>query len=179
MSKVFLELMATRPDLAQELLRPNWPHDLRRRWVLTQTRPIFFYHDERLVASLLPEALRGFDDIERTPGLPPLTNIQLESLGAVRDLARKHQLSMATQPGDLVFINNYGILHGREAFKDSLRNKRYVVRLWLRNEELAWKLPPELQMANYRVFYDDDLPANWNIAPTERVKFQMYERSVN
>jgi hypothetical protein len=42
--------------------------------------------------------------------------------------------TMALQPGDIQFVNNYTVLHGRTAFDDGADNgeKRHVVRLWLK-----------------------------------------------
>jgi len=174
---IFNELMATRPDLLQALMDPDWPLDMRRRWSLTETRPLFFCHDSKVIASILPDALLGLEDVERTPDLPIASEKQTEALSAVQDLAHKYQLTLSMQPGDLTFINNYGIVHGRESFEDSPAHRRYLVRLWLKNEELAWKLPPALQLANQMVFYDDSLAEDWNITPARRIKFQIYERA--
>lgn len=43
-------------------------------------------------------------------------------------------LEMELEPGDIQFVNNYTILHGRTAFVDdtSSEKKRHLVRLWLR-----------------------------------------------
>jgi hypothetical protein len=40
---------------------------------------------------------------------------------------------MELRPGDIQFVNNYTVLHGRTAFKDDAdrSRKRHVVRLWL------------------------------------------------
>ena len=43
-------------------------------------------------------------------------------------------LEMELEPGDIQFVNNYTILHGRSNFVDDVvaKNKRHLVRLWLR-----------------------------------------------
>lgn len=43
-------------------------------------------------------------------------------------------LEMELEPGDIQFVNNYTILHGRSSFVDDAapENKRHLVRLWLR-----------------------------------------------
>jgi hypothetical protein len=43
-------------------------------------------------------------------------------------------LEMELQPGDIQFVNNYTILHGRTAFVDdqASQQKRHLVRLWLK-----------------------------------------------
>jgi alpha-ketoglutarate-dependent taurine dioxygenase len=42
-------------------------------------------------------------------------------------------LEMELEPGDIQFVNNYTILHGRTAFDDDPApdRKRHLVRLWL------------------------------------------------
>jgi len=41
---------------------------------------------------------------------------------------------MELRPGDIQFVNNYTVLHGRTAFDDDedKRKRRHVVRLWLK-----------------------------------------------
>jgi hypothetical protein len=62
---------------------------------------------------------------------------------------------MEMQPGDFRFINNLAILHCRGAFENDKDAKRHLVRLWLRNEKLAWPTPPKLQMAWDRIYKPD------------------------
>jgi len=69
------------------------------------------------------------------------------------------------EPGDIRFINNLGLLHGREAFHDEQDRKRHLVRLWLRNETEAWPLPPALRLAWARVFDDTERQEIWEIEP--------------
>ena len=42
-------------------------------------------------------------------------------------------LEMDMEPGDIQFVNNYTIMHGRSAFVDfaEAEKRRHVVRLWL------------------------------------------------
>jgi len=137
---------------------------------------MFFNHKGHMLATVLPHALTGLDDVPRPDGVPSLTTKQQEALDLVQQMARTHQLSISTQPGDMTFVNNWAIAHGREAFEDSPEQTRYLVRLWLKNERLAWPLPPEIRLANDMVFYDDALPDRWNIDIENDVKFQPYER---
>lgn len=49
-------------------------------------------------------------------------------------LARRAlQLHMDFQPGDMQFINNYNVLHGRTEYRDAPGLKRHLLRLWLEN----------------------------------------------
>lgn len=60
--------------------------------------------------------------------------------------AQKHQLRLETQPGDIVFINNLALLHARESYYDGAASSRHLVRLWLRNTQLGWDIPPSMKM---------------------------------
>ena len=127
---------------------------------------------------MLPEALLGFEDIPRSPELPVLTEEQIEALEIVQMLAAKHRLVLVTKPGDLTFVNNFALLHSREPFDDDEQAKkcRYLVRLWLKNKELAWTLPRPLEIGNQMVFDDEEVPEIWNIAPEQRLSYALRER---
>jgi hypothetical protein len=45
---------------------------------------------------------------------------------------------MDLQPGEMQFINNYHVLHGRSAYEDDVANgyKRHLKRLWLSTRHL-------------------------------------------
>lgn len=78
--------------------------------------------------------------------IPSLTKEQEEALAILQTAARKHQLRLETQPGDLIFINNLGLLHARESYEDGTSSSRHLVRLWLRNTRLGWAIPPSMKM---------------------------------
>ena len=46
---------------------------------------------------------------------------------------------MDLQPGDMQFINNYHVLHGRSPYEDDVANgyKRHLKRLWLATYALS------------------------------------------
>ncbi|KAG4440641.1 hypothetical protein IFR05_003875 [Cadophora sp. M221] len=154
MTRIHNELLKTRPDIVTVLMKPDWPLDL-----------------------IIPDALYGFENVPRAPGLATLTAVQISALEEVQTLAQRFKHSLPTRKGDLTFINNFAVLHTREAFEDSKQNKRYLVRMWLKNEELAWKIPPPLRLGNEMVFYDEKLQKMWNLMPVARTMFDVYERS--
>lgn len=135
-----------------------------------------YYHDERLIISLLPDALLGLPDIPRPENLPILTEKQMEAIEVVQMLAAKHQRVLRLELGDLVFVNNLALVHARQPFEDSAEKCRYLVRLWLKNEKLAWKLPRQIDVGNQLLFDDDDIEEMWNIAPEPRLSFTIRER---
>ncbi|KAM0434002.1 hypothetical protein ACHAPT_003946 [Fusarium lateritium] len=122
------------------------------------------------------EPLRGVKGVTRAASLPELTRLQHEALDMVEGCATANQLVLSLQPGDLTFINNHAMLHSREAFLDDEVHRRHLVRLWLRNEHLAWTLPAELQHGNARIYEPNEIDETWNIAPVPRPSFLLSER---
>jgi len=125
--------------------------------------------------NFVPQSLVGLPNSTRATELPPLSPLQYEALEAVQRISEKHQLSLSFKPGDLTFINNWAILHAREAFRDDSVNQRYLVRMWLKNDTLAWKLPNPLQEGNRKIFHDKRSVENWNVAYTPRLRFDIRE----
>jgi hypothetical protein len=56
---------------------------------------------------------------------------------------RDFNVYMDLEPGDMQFINNYHVLHGRTPYQDDVPNgyKRHLKRLWLAAHQLK-KRPP-------------------------------------
>ena len=139
-------------------------------------RPLLYYHDNRIMMNFVRDPLIGLSWITRTPDLPRLTPVQVEALDVVQVIAETNHLALNMQPGDLTFVNNFGCLHAREAFEDSDTQSRYLVRMWLKNAELAWSLPEELAAGNTRVFDNEEIDEDWNIVYKPRLLFQVAER---
>jgi hypothetical protein len=106
-----------------------------------------------------------------------MTEMQAEALDMVHFTAMKHKITMRLQRGDIQLVNNLAIQHARNAFRDGHAQKRHIIRLWLRNEELAWKTPDGLQKTWFEKYGDSERRkiARWNIFPgatRERVLFR-------
>ncbi|KAI1506263.1 hypothetical protein F5X99DRAFT_404313 [Biscogniauxia marginata] len=167
--KVYNELAVTRPDLIHVLAESNWPFDTFGRNPAYYRRALMYYHDGKLITSFSRRLLVGHPPFNgRTPGIPGLTERQAEALDAVHFIAKRHEIKPHMQRGDLRFLNNMGLLHRREAFENSESNARHLVRVWLNNEEMCWKLPHDLSIAWARVFDDDDREAHWDIEPPQK-----------
>ena len=104
----------------------------------------------------------------RTKGIPGLTEAQAEALDAVHFIARKHEIKTRMEKGDLRFVNNLGILHRREAFENDDETYRHLIRLWLNNEMMCWKLPRPLRIAWSRVFEDKERQSHWDLEPPKK-----------
>ena len=59
------------------------------------------------------------------------------------------RLDLMLEPGDMLFANNYSIMHSRTGFEDYAQpdRKRKLLRLWLKMEN-ARELAPELPGQN-------------------------------
>ena len=95
------------------------------------------YHRGNLMFSMDPARL-GPREGNRAP---PLTGEQEAALIILQTVARKHQVKLDHRPGDLVFLNNYTVLHAREAYEDGDSTSRHLVRLWLHNPTLGLPIP--------------------------------------
>ena len=104
-----------------------------------------------------------------------LTDLQMEALDAVEASARRVQLPLQAELGDITFVNNFTTLHAREGFRDRPWATRHLVRMWLKNSQLAYVLPPQLAELNERLF-DESIKRNWNILPKARLTFTLMER---
>lgn len=132
------ELVRTRPDLAELLYRPWW-HD-RRTGDGPESfhqRPVYARDDTGgLVASYGPDYIRS---AQRGAHVPPLSAAQVEALAT---LDRLHDdprfgLTMDLRPGDLQFLDNRVVVHGRTGYTDDPdpARRRDLIRLWLRTRE--------------------------------------------
>lgn len=162
---VYNELAATRPDLIHVLAKEDWPFDTFGRDPPYYRRGILYHHDDKIMMSYSRRLLVGHDTEPRSPAIPPLTELQAEALDAIHFIAKSHAIETSMKPGDIRFINNLGVLHCREAYKDDDSHRRHLVRLWCRNEKEAWKLPNALKPAWARVFEDAERDEIWDIEP--------------
>ena len=128
------ELARTRPDLTQVLYQPWW-RDLR-----TGDGPDSFCQSPvyardvrgRLSVSYGPDYIRS---AQRGAHVPPLSPAQCEAMSALDQLNSdpRFSVTMELRPGDMQFLNNHIILHGRTAYEDhpEPERRRDLIRLWL------------------------------------------------
>jgi hypothetical protein len=96
-----------------------------------------------------------------------MSEVQAEALDMVHFLSKKYCLTMRLQRGDIQLVNNLAIQHAREEFFDSRSQRRHIIRLWLRNEKLAWKTPDGLKATWHEKYGESQRRKNarWNILP--------------
>ncbi|KAF4589150.1 Clavaminate synthase-like protein [Ophiocordyceps camponoti-floridani] len=116
--------------------------------------PVFAIHDGNLLASMDPHRL-GPHPTSPDEGIPPLTAPQRLALDRVADIARQKELRLRLNTGDLLFFNNWALLHRREAYQDDDCPSRHLVRLWLRNTKLGWSIPRQM-LPPWRAAFEED-----------------------
>ncbi|KAJ7677266.1 hypothetical protein B0H17DRAFT_1161472 [Mycena rosella] len=142
--RVYNEIVATRPDLI-EVLRGNWVLDRFGQDPAYVERPVLYNEDGHAVIQYSRRHFTGYGAQLRNPAIPPISEAQAEALDTVHFLAEKYALGLNFKKGDIQYINSMGLLHARDAFTDDEEHTRHLVRLWLRNDELAWKTPGPLE----------------------------------
>ncbi|KAF8954541.1 taurine catabolism dioxygenase TauD [Flammula alnicola] len=142
--RIYNELAENRPDLIQTLSQP-WAVDEFGRDPPFTERPLLYYVDSKIIIQYARRYFTGFQGLPRSKDIPPITEAQAEALDALHFLAQRFSLGLNFQKGDIQFINNLSIFHARDGFTDSPDKTRHLLRLWQRNEELAWKLPESLK----------------------------------
>ena len=80
----------------------------------------------------------------RSRDIPPITDAQAEALETVNALAKQNSLRFNPRRGDMFFVNNLTLLHGRDAYEDSKEHVRYALRLWLSTPQQSLKIPKPL-----------------------------------
>jgi hypothetical protein len=100
--------------------------------------PVFSRQGGRLFIRLIrPYILAS----QRHPDAPRLTEAAVEALTWMQDQAEggAYSVIMDFQPGDMQFINNYHVLHGRSPYVDdrAAGKVRHLKRLWLETDVLA------------------------------------------
>ncbi|OTA98322.1 hypothetical protein M426DRAFT_17521 [Hypoxylon sp. CI-4A] len=145
-SAIYNDLVQSNPWALHVLSKPNWPIQTSSKkdppFILC---PLLEFHAGNLLVSMDPSRI-GPHPLSRPGSIPYLTLDQQEALTVLQKVAKKHQVRLDTQPGDLVFINNLGLLHSRESYIDGASSSRHLVRLWLRSSLLGWPIPSSMKM---------------------------------
>jgi hypothetical protein len=141
------ELVRTEPELAAELYA-SFAYDFRgeqapgaKSWY---TMPVFSRRADRLFVRYI----RPYIESARRHGdAPPPSDAAREAMNRVDAMCADpdFHVSMMLEPGDMQFVNNYHVLHARDAYRDerSSGRVRHLKRLWLETEVLTDAEKPE------------------------------------
>jgi hypothetical protein len=144
------------PELVAELYKPQ-PYDYRGEqpaggpsWY---ELPVFTEWDGRLFVRCIPPYILASQRHEDAPRLTPLAK---QALARVVELADdpSHHVKMELRPGDMQFINNYHVMHGRTAYEDDAAEGRvrHLKRLWLETSVLKDRPP----------YFTNNMGSHWN-----------------
>lgn len=152
---LYNELVRQAPDLAAELFKPQ-PYDFRGEQAdggkPYYEMPVFTLWGGRLfVRYIRPYILAS----QRHESAPRITEKAEQAMQLLDQLSQdpQYQVEMHLEPGDMQFINNYHLLHGRKAYEDDRTHGqvRHLKRLWLETEVLADRPP----------YFVNNLAENW------------------
>ena len=106
----------------------------------TYREPIYAYVEGKLMCRFSPRFIRTAQ--EKT-GIR-LSTVEEEAMSAVQELAEELCFEIQFDAGDIQYINNLAILHGRTGYEDysEPERRRHLLRVWL-NVPGARRLPPE------------------------------------
>jgi Taurine catabolism dioxygenase TauD, TfdA family len=91
------------------------------------SRPLLFYTpQEKIIIQYARRYFTGFQALPRTSSIPPISEAQAEALDALHFLGEKFNLGLNFQKGDIQFINNLGVFHARDGYRDE-GSQKYVV----------------------------------------------------
>ena len=144
------QLVRSDPAAAAELYGPL-PYDFRGEQ-RDGGRPYYFLptfteHGDRLFVRYIRPFIEAS---QRHPDAPRISDAQREAMDAYDKLihAADNRVEMLLQPGEMQFINNYHVLHGRRAYADSPQtgSVRWLKRLWLATDVLG----PQDRPAQYQ-----------------------------
>jgi len=167
------------------LAAPNWAFDSFGRVPAYTMRPLLHAvptsSRPRVQLSFSRRPLTGSPVSPRTPAIPSLTSAQSAALDTVHFSAAAHAITVAQQPGDMLFWNNFALLHAREGFHDSADagQRRHLLRLWLRDDSRAqdWGRIPEPLLPAWREAFEGDLGEEcWPVEPVREFAFVTEQR---
>jgi hypothetical protein len=118
----------------------DWRGEEPRGTAPVYREPVYSHFGGRLSCRFAPRFIRS---APQKTGIP-LSVVEQEALQLMEDLAAELCFEIPFEPGDIQFINNYVILHGRSGYEDhpEEERKRHLLRLWLKVPG-ARTLPPE------------------------------------
>lgn len=139
---IYNEIVRHHPEHLPVLLR-GFPYDRKAEQgpheaPVTERIPVFVRHAQRVSCRYARSYILGA--AQKTQ---PLTEAELAALDCFDALARRDDmpLHMAFEPGDIQFVNNFTVVHGRTAYEDHADPalRRFLWRLWLQfGDEAPW-----------------------------------------
>lgn len=141
---VYNELLEHYPEYLGLFYRPVFYAHLGEG---TLKSPIFSYHDNKLSCRYLRQYIELGHDLHDSP----LSTIEISALDIFDSIIHDEtiRLDMMLEPGDMLFANNYAVMHSRTSFEDHEEpdKRRKLLRLWVKMNN-ARTLSPEFPGKN-------------------------------
>ncbi len=137
------EILGTRPDLLPALYEGTHYATLDARGTslgpTPEKVPLFSCVDGKVSVFF---SRQNSNEAVRQSG-EPLDPAFAEGADLFERLARdeRFRIEFMLDPGEIMFVNNYVLVHARTEFEDSERHKRDLLRLWLNNAPMRPVLP--------------------------------------
>ncbi|KAI1312905.1 Clavaminate synthase-like protein [Xylaria venustula] len=143
---VYNAMMETGSWAVHTLAKHNWPIRVssRRGALPFVLAPLVAFQSGNLVVSADPSRI-GPHPAVADYHIPDLLPAQKLALAYLQQTATAQQIRLPTRRGDMLFINNWGVLHARDSYQDRSMATRHLVRLWLRDSELGWDIPEPMK----------------------------------
>lgn len=132
---LYNEIGRRRPDLLQTLqepfyyLRHNVDRGNDKPWC---RQPVFSIYEGHFACNFLRVLI---ERAAKSEDLPDLSDKQVEALDFLEDVAAEdgNHVTFRQEPGDLLLVNNWVLLHRRNEFEDfdDLDQRRHLLRIWL------------------------------------------------
>jgi len=125
---VYNEILAHYPEYLGLYYRPLYYAHLGDETL----SPIFSYHDGKLSCRYLRQYIELGHEMHNVV----LSRVEIDALDLFDQVMHddKVRLDMMLEPGDILFANNYAVMHSRTSFEefDELEKRRKLLRLWLK-----------------------------------------------
>jgi len=146
------EIGQIKPRVLALLAQSSWPIQTSGKPVNYVNMPLVQRVNGRYLISLDPGRLGKHPATGETMSpsdraVPDLTANQQEALELLSKTATQHRVKLNLKPGDILYVNNWTIMHSREPYVDAatpaganaggLSSGRHLVRLWLHHTSFS------------------------------------------
>ncbi len=139
---IYNEILTHHPEHLPVLLRgfhydrkaEQWPDEAP----ITARIPVFFRHEQRVSCRYARSYILG--GANKTLALTMAERAAIDCFDAIAN-REEMKLQMTFEPGDIQFVNNLTVIHGRTAYEDHADSdkRRFLWRLWLQfDDESPW-----------------------------------------
>ena len=127
---VYNELLEHYPEYLGVFYRPMYYAHLGKD--SSNKAPVFSYHENKLSCRYLRQYIELGHELQERP----LSRIEVEAMDKFDEIIHDPaiRLDMMMEPGDMLFANNYSVLHSRTSFEDFAEPelRRKLIRLWVK-----------------------------------------------